>query len=87
MVVCIFKNREKLKAAAVASCERLGKYRMPLAWTAINLMNIFTGVHGDRENAPEREPSGSNSLGEYSSVALVVSWLKGPFFPVIFTMY
>lgn len=71
MVVCIFKNREKLKAAAVASCERLGKYRMPLAWTAINLMNIFTGVHGDRENAPEREPSGSNSLGEYSSLALV----------------
>ncbi|XP_069991563.1 dedicator of cytokinesis protein 7 isoform X5 [Penaeus vannamei] len=60
-------NREKLKAAAVASCERLGKYRMPLAWTAINLMNIFTGVHGDRENAPEREPSGSNSLDRKQS--------------------
>nr|XP_045601177.1 dedicator of cytokinesis protein 7-like isoform X6 [Procambarus clarkii] len=60
-------NREKLKSAAVACCERLGKYRMPLAWTAINLMNIFTGVHGDRENAPEREPSGSNSLDRKQS--------------------
>lgn len=38
---------------------------MPLAWTAINLMNIFNGVHSDRENAPEREPSGSNSLGVF----------------------
>ncbi|XP_071517868.1 dedicator of cytokinesis protein 7 isoform X2 [Panulirus ornatus] len=60
-------NREKLKSAAVACCERLGKYRMPLAWTAINLMSIFTGVHGDRENAPEREPSGSNSLDRKQS--------------------
>ncbi|XP_069942509.1 dedicator of cytokinesis protein 7 isoform X6 [Cherax quadricarinatus] len=60
-------NREKLKSAAVACCERLGKYRMPLAWTAINLMNIFTGVHGERENAPEREPSGSNSLDRKQS--------------------
>ncbi|XP_068201997.1 dedicator of cytokinesis protein 7 isoform X2 [Palaemon carinicauda] len=60
-------NREKLKSSAVACCERLGKYRMPLAWTAINLMNIFTGVHGDRENAPESQPSGSNSLDRKQS--------------------
>ncbi|KAG0718405.1 Dedicator of cytokinesis protein 7 [Chionoecetes opilio] len=60
-------NREKLKSAAVACCERLGKYRMPLAWTAINLMNIFNGVHSERENAPEREPSGSNSLDRKQS--------------------
>ncbi|XP_076063961.1 dedicator of cytokinesis isoform X2 [Oratosquilla oratoria] len=60
-------NREKVKAAAVTCCERLGKYRMPLAWTAINLMSIFSGVHGDKENAPEREPSGSNSLDRKQS--------------------
>ncbi|XP_063863721.1 dedicator of cytokinesis protein 7-like isoform X4 [Scylla paramamosain] len=60
-------NREKLKSTAVACCERLGKIRMPLAWTAINLMNIFNGVHSDRENAPEREPSGSNSLDRKQS--------------------
>ncbi|XP_047738300.1 dedicator of cytokinesis protein 7 isoform X2 [Hyalella azteca] len=39
-------HRDKLKAAAVSCCERLGRYRQPLAWTAINLMNIFSGAHG-----------------------------------------
>lgn len=32
-----------MRAAAVANCERLGKYRMPFAWTAIHLVDIVTG--------------------------------------------
>uniref|UniRef100_H2Y8Y5 DOCKER domain-containing protein n=1 Tax=Ciona savignyi TaxID=51511 RepID=H2Y8Y5_CIOSA len=34
------KSRDKAKNNAKWFCERLGKYRMPLAWTAIHLMNI-----------------------------------------------
>lgn len=34
------KVREKAKQTSKWFCERLGKYRMPFAWTAIHLMNI-----------------------------------------------
>ncbi|KAF2358297.1 DHR-1 domain [Trinorchestia longiramus] len=44
-------HRDKLKASAVSCCERLGRYRQPLAWTAINLINIFSGVHGGDADA------------------------------------
>ncbi|XP_067028614.1 dedicator of cytokinesis protein 7-like isoform X1 [Acropora muricata] len=37
------KHRDKMRAAAVANCDRLGKYRMPFAWTAIHLVDIITG--------------------------------------------
>ena len=33
--------KEKFHLNAIQFCERLGKYRMPFAWTAINLMNIL----------------------------------------------
>ena len=32
-----------MRDAAVANCDRLGKYRMPFAWTAIHLVDIITG--------------------------------------------
>ena len=35
------KNREKVKANAMAACERLGRYRMPFAWTYISLMHVI----------------------------------------------
>lgn len=57
------KNREKVKANAVAACERLGKYRMPFAWTAIYVMNIITGVNSlERDSGSDKEGSASNSL-------------------------
>ncbi|XP_046488292.1 dedicator of cytokinesis protein 7 isoform X2 [Neodiprion pinetum] len=37
------KNKDKVRAAAVAACERLGRYRMPLAWTAIHLSGVIGG--------------------------------------------
>ncbi|XP_068675223.1 dedicator of cytokinesis protein 7-like [Montipora foliosa] len=37
------KHRDKMRAAAVVNCDRLGKYRMPFAWTAIHLVDIITG--------------------------------------------
>uniref|UniRef100_A0A4W3ICG8 Dedicator of cytokinesis 7 n=1 Tax=Callorhinchus milii TaxID=7868 RepID=A0A4W3ICG8_CALMI len=41
------KNKEKLeklKSQAEQFCQRLGKYRMPFAWTAIHLMNIVNSA-------------------------------------------
>ncbi|XP_014207564.1 dedicator of cytokinesis protein 7 [Copidosoma floridanum] len=37
------KNKDKVRAAAAAACERLGRYRMPLAWTAIHLSGVIGG--------------------------------------------
>ncbi|GFN96685.1 dedicator of cytokinesis protein 7-like [Plakobranchus ocellatus] len=55
-------KEEKYRANAVQFCERLGKYRMPFAWTAIYLMNIVTGRgsldrEGRREGREGREAS------------------------------
>lgn len=43
------KYREKAKNNAEDFCERLGKYRMPFAWTGIYLTNIFTGDSMDKD--------------------------------------
>lgn len=32
-----------MRLAAVSNCDRLGKYRMPFAWTAIHLVDIISG--------------------------------------------
>lgn len=62
------KNRDKVRANAVAACERLGKYRMPFAWTAIYVMNIINGVNSlERDSGSDKESTGSNSLDRKSS--------------------
>lgn len=35
---------DKLKAQATSNCDRLGKYRMPFAWTAIPLVDVLYSV-------------------------------------------
>lgn len=40
------KNKEKAQINAQYFCERLGKYRMPFAWTAIYLSNVVQGNVG-----------------------------------------
>uniref|UniRef100_A0A8C1B5X9 Dedicator of cytokinesis 6 n=1 Tax=Cyprinus carpio carpio TaxID=630221 RepID=A0A8C1B5X9_CYPCA len=43
---------EKLRAQAEQMCTRLGRYRMPFAWTAIHLLNIVSSVGGlDRSDS------------------------------------
>ncbi|KAJ0057836.1 hypothetical protein NL108_002959, partial [Boleophthalmus pectinirostris] len=37
---------EKLKQQAEQACSRLGRFRMPFAWTAIHLLNIVSSVGG-----------------------------------------
>ncbi|XP_058233853.1 dedicator of cytokinesis protein 7-like isoform X13 [Hemibagrus wyckioides] len=50
---------EKLKAQAEQSCSRLGRFRMPFAWTAIHLFNIVSSVGGlersDSDSDTERK--------------------------------
>lgn len=47
-------KEEKYRAQAAQFCERLGKYRMPFAWTAIYLLNIVNGG-GSLERESRRE--------------------------------
>ncbi|KAL5022031.1 hypothetical protein ScPMuIL_001186 [Solemya velum] len=38
-------KEDRYRSNAVQFCEKLGKYRMPFAWTAIHLMNVVTGAN------------------------------------------
>ncbi|XP_073478723.1 dedicator of cytokinesis protein 6 isoform X6 [Aquarana catesbeiana] len=55
------KNKEKvdkLRAQSEQFCSRLGRYRMPFAWTAIHLMNIVNSMGtagGDSDSEGERK--------------------------------
>ncbi|XP_052826042.1 dedicator of cytokinesis protein 7 isoform X2 [Octopus bimaculoides] len=51
-------REEKHKSNAVQFCERLGKYRMPFAWTAIYLMNVISGAGSlERDSSMSSEKS------------------------------
>lgn len=57
------KYRDKAKSNAADYCERLGKYRMPFAWTGIYLTNIFNGDGIDAtKDESMSSASSSNSL-------------------------
>lgn len=54
---CVPQNKEKLEKLRGQSeqfCQRLGRYRMPFAWTAIHLMNIVNSA-GSLERDTELE--------------------------------
>ncbi|EDW04302.1 GH11724 [Drosophila grimshawi] len=57
------KYREKVKSNAMDYCERLGKYRMPFAWTAIHLTNVFNGDNFDNKDGSAGERDSSGSIG------------------------
>uniref|UniRef100_A0A6Q2YE61 Dedicator of cytokinesis 6 n=1 Tax=Esox lucius TaxID=8010 RepID=A0A6Q2YE61_ESOLU len=53
---------EKLRQQAETSCSRLGRFRMPFAWTAIHLLNIVSSVGGlDRS-----DPDSDSGLGTWN---------------------
>ncbi|XP_052414224.1 dedicator of cytokinesis protein 7 isoform X9 [Carassius gibelio] len=62
------KNKEKLEKLRSQSeqfCQRLGRYRMPFAWTAIHLMNIVNSA-GSLERDTELEIGLSERKGSWS---------------------
>ncbi|XP_076870994.1 dedicator of cytokinesis protein 7 isoform X22 [Brachyhypopomus gauderio] len=62
------KNKEKLdklRAQSEQFCQRLGRYRMPFAWTAIHLMNIVNSA-GSLERDTELEMGLPERKGSWS---------------------
>lgn len=59
---------EKLKSQAEQFCHRLGKYRMPFAWTAIHLMNIVNSAGSLERDSTDLEigTGGNAHLTEFS---------------------
>lgn len=57
---------EKLRLAAEQFCTRLGRYRMPFAWTAVHLANIVSSAgQPDRDSDSEGgEEAGLRRRGE-----------------------
>ncbi|KAK2540534.1 hypothetical protein Q9233_001406 [Columba guinea] len=63
------KNKEKLeklKCQAEQFCQRLGKYRMPFAWTAIHLMNIVSSAGSLERDSTEGEVGTGERKGSWS---------------------
>ncbi|XP_032923538.1 dedicator of cytokinesis protein 7 isoform X5 [Catharus ustulatus] len=63
------KNKEKLeklKGQAEQFCQRLGKYRMPFAWTAIHLMNIVSSAGSLERDSTEVEVGTGERKGSWS---------------------
>ena len=55
MYVTVMKARERARQNATHYCEKLGRYRMPFAWTAVYLKNVVCG--------PQMPPSDSSGGG------------------------
>ncbi|KAM5256423.1 dedicator of cytokinesis protein 7 [Ctenodactylus gundi] len=63
------KNKEKLeklRSQADQFCQRLGKYRMPFAWTAIHLMNIVSSAGSLERDSTEVELGPGERKGSWS---------------------
>ncbi|KAJ7316681.1 hypothetical protein JRQ81_002843, partial [Phrynocephalus forsythii] len=61
------KNKEKLEKLRMAGeqfCTRLGRYRMPFAWTAIHLMNIINSTGLLERDASEAESDRKGTWNE-----------------------
>ncbi|KAG4065416.1 hypothetical protein HA402_002814 [Bradysia odoriphaga] len=66
------QTRDKAKSNATDFCDRLGKYRMPFAWTGIYLTNVFSGDNlekTDKDRDSVGTASSSNSLDRKSSTS------------------
>ena len=63
-------NLDKVRTNAYEACNRLGKYKMPFAWTAIWLQNIIKGGKelGD-SGGSDAESTASNSLDRKTSTS------------------
>ena len=66
------RNVDKVRAAAADACSRLGQFRMPFCWTAIELAKIVRGIplametsdqdsNGSKTNSLERKYSQGGS--------------------------
>lgn len=56
-----FQHKDKIRTLAVSNCERLGKYRMPFAWTAIHLVDIISGKQANTDPGTSQEKDSATS--------------------------
>mgnify|MGYP001793185437 CR=1 FL=1 len=57
-------NKEKAGALARQYCDKLGTYRMPLGWTAIQLITVIDGANSlDRDSCLGSDNSSAGSTG------------------------
>ncbi|OQR75674.1 dedicator of cytokinesis protein 7-like [Tropilaelaps mercedesae] len=61
------KAKDSLRVQAQIVCERLGRYRQPLGWTAIYLQNVVQGTTSLEKDASLATTSGS-TIGRRSSL-------------------
>ena len=62
----MLQNKERARQNAEYHCERLGKYRMPFAWTAVYLNNVVCGPQTQDAQQPTT-PSGKLLQVHYSN--------------------
>ncbi|KAI1900071.1 hypothetical protein AGOR_G00046260 [Albula goreensis] len=53
---------EKLRGQTESFCQRLGRYRMPLAWATVNIMNVISTATLDRDMADTESINGRGSM-------------------------
>lgn len=64
-------NKEKAASLAKQYCEKLGGYRMPFAWTAIQLMNMVNGANSlDKDSTLGSDNSSTGSSGSLGKILL-----------------
>uniref|UniRef100_A0AAY4CGB4 Dedicator of cytokinesis 6 n=1 Tax=Denticeps clupeoides TaxID=299321 RepID=A0AAY4CGB4_9TELE len=54
---------EKLRSQAEQACSRLGRFRMPFAWTAIHLLNIVSSMGGLERSDSDSDTGTSSHKG------------------------
>ena len=70
------RNIDKVRAAAVDACNRLGQFRMPFCWTAIELAKIVRGIPLAMETGSDQDSNGSNSLDRKNSQNSFDQWKR-----------
>ncbi|XP_073686240.1 dedicator of cytokinesis protein 7 [Garra rufa] len=64
---------EKLRTQAEQMCTRLGRFRMPFAWTAIHLLNIVSSVGGLDRSDSDSDTGINHTTSSVSSPSLFIS--------------
>lgn len=59
LLISLSQQRDKVRASVINSADRLGKYRMPFAWTAIHLIDIISGAASTETGVSTDRDSGS----------------------------
>ena len=70
------RNIDKVRTAAVDACNRLGQFRMPFCWTAIELAKIVRGIPLAMETGSDQDSNGSNSLDRKNSQNSFDQWKR-----------